>query len=132
MVRNQIILAIACVVALASAQSNYADQANSIEYPNSGLPEFATLDGKVTQLDELSPQIALNRTKAALNCADGTMQVELKFDSDFHGIAYADFDRNSPCQIAGKGARSYFLELPLKGCGTKQVPNNVLRCIGKY
>lgn len=29
-------------------QSNYASQANSIEYSNSGLPEEATLDGKVT------------------------------------------------------------------------------------
>lgn len=56
------------------AQSNYANQANSIEYWNS-LPEEATLDGKVTKLDDLSPVIFLNRTKAALNCAAGSMQV---------------------------------------------------------
>lgn len=56
------------------AQSNYANQANSIEYSNS-LPDEATLDGKVTKLDDLSPVIFLNRTKAALNCAAGLMQV---------------------------------------------------------
>ncbi|XP_022919619.1 uncharacterized protein [Onthophagus taurus] len=106
-------------------QSNYADQANSIEYSNSGLPEYATLDGKVTQLDELSPIIALNRTKAALNCADGTMQIQLKFDEAFHGLAYADFDRNSACHVFGQGEKSYLLELPLKGCGTKQNPQRV-------
>jgi hypothetical protein len=49
------------------------------------------------------------------------MQVELKFKEPFFGIAYADFDRNSACQVVGKGAISYTLELPLKGCGTKQV-----------
>lgn len=48
-------------------------------------------------------------------------QIELKFNEKFYGIAYADFDRHSACQVAGKGATSYKLELPLKGCGTKQV-----------
>ncbi|XP_018334669.1 uncharacterized protein LOC108743583 [Agrilus planipennis] len=106
-------------------QSNYADQANNVEYIGKGLPEQATLDGKVTQLDDLSPIITLNRTKAALNCAAGSMQVELKFNDKFYGIAYADFDRNSACQVSGKGAYSYELELPLKGCGTKQGPQRV-------
>ncbi|XP_030750908.1 uncharacterized protein LOC115878525, partial [Sitophilus oryzae] len=106
--------------ATAFAQSNYADQANNIEYHGDGLPPEATLDGKVTKLDDLSPVIFLNRTKAALNCAAGSMQVELKFNNKFYGIAYADFDRNSACQTAGKGGLSYKLELPLKGCGTKQ------------
>lgn len=55
-------------------QSNYASHANNIEYIG-GLPEEATLDGKVTKLDDLSPIIFLNRTKAALNCAAGSMQV---------------------------------------------------------
>jgi hypothetical protein len=105
----------------ASSQSNYADQANNIEYQGKGLPDQATLDGKVTKLDDLSPVIFLNRTKAALNCAAGSMQVELKFNDKFYGIAYADFDRNSACQVYGKGGYSYKLELPLKGCGTKQV-----------
>lgn len=105
----------------AFGQSNYANQANNIEYQGEGLPDQATLDGRVTKLDDLSPVIFLNRTKAALNCAAGSMQVELKFNDKFHGIAYADFDRNSACQVAGKGGLSYKLELPLKGCGTKQV-----------
>lgn len=48
-------------------------------------------------------------------------QVELKFNDPFFGIAYADYDRNSACQLAGKGSLSYKLELPLKGCGTRQV-----------
>lgn len=33
---------------VAYGQSNYASQANSIEYSGGGLPEEATLDGKVT------------------------------------------------------------------------------------
>lgn len=103
------------------AQSNYADQANNIEYQGKGLPEEATLDGKVTKLDDLSPVIFLNRTKAALNCAAGSMQVELKFNEKYYGIAYSQFDRNAACKIQGKGGYSYTLELPLKGCGTKQV-----------
>lgn len=111
----------ATLVTLIAAQSNYADQANNIEYQGDGLPEQATLDGKVTKLDDLSPVIFLNRTKAALNCAEGSMQIELKFNNKFYGIAYADFDRNSACQIYGNGGYSYKLELPLKGCGTKQV-----------
>ncbi|KAF7267880.1 zona pellucida domain protein papillote isoform X2 [Rhynchophorus ferrugineus] len=118
-------LIVVVLVTAAAAQSNYADQANNIEYQGDGLPPEATLDGKVTKLDDLSPVIFLNRTKAALNCAAGSMQVELKFNNKFYGIAYADFDRNSACQIAGKGGLSYKLELPLKGCGTKQDPQRV-------
>lgn len=59
------------------AQSNYDQVENSIEFPSpdKGLPESTVLDGKVTKLDELSPVIFLNRTKAALNCAAGFMQV---------------------------------------------------------
>ncbi|XP_052869786.1 uncharacterized protein LOC128275354 [Anopheles cruzii] len=106
-------------------QSNYASQANSIEYQGEGLPEEATLDGKVTKLDDLSPIIFLNRTKAALNCAAGFMQVELKFNDPFYGLAYADYDRNSACQTTGKGDLSYRIDLPLKGCGTKQGPQRV-------
>lgn len=49
------------------------------------------------------------------------IQIEMKFNEPFFGLAYADFDRNSACQVLGKGALSYSLELPLKGCGTKQV-----------
>ncbi|XP_075989249.1 zona pellucida domain protein papillote isoform X2 [Anticarsia gemmatalis] len=116
---------LACALAAAQAQSNYGSQANNIEYQGEGLPEQTVLDGKVTKLDDLSPVIFLNRTKAALNCAAGSMQIEMKFNEKFYGIAYADFDRNSACQVRGKGALSYKLELPLKGCGTKQDPLRV-------
>ncbi|KAG7303873.1 hypothetical protein JYU34_010775 [Plutella xylostella] len=117
-------LVLACVAA-ARAQSNYGSQANNIEYQGEGLPEQTVLDGKVTKLDDLSPVIFLNRTKAALNCAAGSMQMEMKFNEKFYGIAYADFDRHSACQVVGKGATSYKLELPLKGCGTRQDPLRV-------
>uniref|UniRef100_A0ABK8F4F5 ZP domain-containing protein n=1 Tax=Anopheles gambiae TaxID=7165 RepID=A0ABK8F4F5_ANOGA len=127
--RSLILLACAVVVVWwperSHAQSNYASQANSIEYQGEGLPEEATLDGKVTKLDDLSPIIFLNRTKAALNCAAGFMQVELKFNEPFYGKAYADYDRNSACQTSGKGDLSYRIDLPLKGCGTKQGPQRV-------
>lgn len=95
-------------------QSNYASQGNSIEY-QPGLPPSTILDGKVTKLDELSPIIFLNRTKAYLNCSQGSMQVELKFDEPFYGVAYADFDRNSACMVKGRGFNYAELELPLKG-----------------
>lgn len=116
---------LAGLLVFAHAQSNYGSQANNIEYQGEGLPEQTVLDGKVTKLDDLSPVIFLNRTKAALNCAAGSMQIELKFNEKFYGIAYADFDRHSACQVVGKGALSYKLELPLKGCGTKQNPLRV-------
>jgi hypothetical protein len=62
-------------VGAVTGQSNYGDQANSVEYNNVGLPDSTVLDGKVTKLDDISPVIFLNRTKAALNCAAGYMQV---------------------------------------------------------
>lgn len=72
----------------AAAQSNYADHANSIEYPNEGLPDSTVLDGKVTKLDDLAPVIFLNRTKAALNCAAGYMQVTSYCTSDQFSCFY--------------------------------------------
>ncbi|XP_054270492.1 uncharacterized protein LOC128991541 [Macrosteles quadrilineatus] len=116
---------LALMAGRAVTQSNYADQANSIEFPNEGLPDSTVLDGKVTKLDDLAPVIFLNRTKAALNCAAGYMQIELKFDEPFYGIAYADFDRTSACQVSGRGNLTARLDLPLKGCGTKQDPQRV-------
>lgn len=109
----------------AQAQSNYVQQGDSGNYTTNGLPEEATLDGKVTKLDDISPLIFLNRTKAALNCAAGSMQVDMKFNEPFHGIIQADYDRSSACRVNGKGALSYRLELPLKGCGTIQNPTRV-------
>lgn len=69
------ILSCLALVCPGLGQSNYADQVNSIEYSNAGLPDSTVLDGKVTKLDDLAPVIFLNRTKAALNCAAGYMQV---------------------------------------------------------
>lgn len=72
----QILLtSVALLGSLILGQSNYADQGNSIEFANEGLPDSTILDGKVTKLDDLRPNIVLNRTKAALNCAAGYMQV---------------------------------------------------------
>ncbi|XP_066594273.1 uncharacterized protein pot [Prorops nasuta] len=105
-------------------QSNYASQGNSIEY-QPGLPPSTVLDGKITKLDDLSPIIFLNRTKAYLNCGQGTMQVELKFEEPFYGVAFADFDRNSACMTKGRGLSNAKLEIPLKGCGTRQDPQRV-------
>ncbi|XP_069702408.1 uncharacterized protein pot isoform X2 [Periplaneta americana] len=123
---TRVVAALLCVAQPGAwAQSNYASHANDVAYIGDGLPDSATLDGKVTKLDDLSSVIFLNRTKGTLNCGAGSMQVELKFNEPFFGIAYADFDRNSACQVAGKGAISYSLELPLKGCGTKQDPQRV-------
>lgn len=99
---------------LVLSQSNYASQGNSIEY-QPGLPPSTVLDGKVTKLDDISSMIFLNRTKAYLNCSQGSMHVELKFEEPFYGVAYADFDRNSACIFKGRGATSAKLELPLKG-----------------
>lgn len=96
------------------AQSNYASQANDIEY-QPGLPPSTILDGKVTKLDDISSKIFLNRTKASLNCSQGSMAVTLTFDEQFYGIAFADFDRNSACMVKGRGLYNAVLELPLKG-----------------
>lgn len=111
-------------IPIALSQSNYASQGNSIEY-QPGLPPSTVLDGKVTKLDDISSVIFLNRTKAFLNCNQGSMEVELKFEEPFYGVAYADFDRNSACIFKGRGDTTAKLELPLKGCGTKQDPLRV-------
>ncbi|XP_046398018.1 proteoglycan 4 [Ischnura elegans] len=131
--RVQVALALGLLLLAATSegQSNYASHGNSIEFEapseenNFGLPQQTILDGKVTKLDDLSPVIFLNRTKGALNCAAGIMQVELKFDVPFFGIAYADFDRNSACSVHGNGSLNFRLDLPLKGCGTVQSPQRV-------
>lgn len=101
-------------------QSNYDLQAVDIHYGD-GLPPTAVLAGKVTELDTLQPEIKLNRTMAVLNCASGFMHIELRFKEPFYGLVYADFDRNSACYGTGTGDTVTVLEIPLKGCGTKQV-----------
>ena len=75
-------------------QSNYDKQAISISYENEGLPQFGTLNGTVTELDSISSTIALNKTRADLNCSSGFMNIKMEFQNPFYGIVYADFDRN--------------------------------------
>lgn len=101
-------------------QSNYDLQAVDTGY-GEGLPPTAVLAGKVTELDTIQPEIKLNRTMAVLNCASGFMHIELRFKEPFYGLVYADFDRNSACYSAGSGDSMTILEIPLKGCGTRQV-----------
>lgn len=121
-----LVYGIGLLCANAHPQSTYELQGNDIDYTGHvGLPQTATLAGKVTQLDTLEPQIKLNRTAAALNCADGSMKIHLSFKKPFFGIAYSDFDRNSACFAQGTGTDVVTMELPLKGCGTRQVRNQV-------
>ena len=101
--------------------SNYNDQAISISYEGEGLPLFGTLNGTVTELEQLPPSINLNRTDAELGCGSGYMNVKLTFKKPFYGIVYGDFDRNSACKITGNGKLEETIKLPLKGCGTLQV-----------
>merc|ERR1711962_1750997 len=121
---------VALAIGTVSSQSNYDLQAVSDFYEGrEGLPEFATLNGTVIELgdspDAPPPSIALNRTEASLNCSAGYMSVRLKFKQEFFGIVYADYDRNSACKVSGNGADTAKIELPLKGCGTKQSPLRV-------
>ena len=106
-------------------KTNYERQAISITYEDEGLPVFGTLNGTVTELETLSPSIALNKTEASLGCASGFMNVKLKFKQPFYGIVYADYDRNSACKIGGNGKLEETIKLPLKGCGTLQVSHSL-------
>ncbi|XP_014215306.1 uncharacterized protein LOC106644365 [Copidosoma floridanum] len=95
------------------------------EVDQRGLPIYTTLNGSVTNLNEILSTIHLNRTEATLNCSQGSMQVDLQFQEAFYGLAYADFDRNSACMTKGRGLDTAKIELPLKGCGTIQGPPRV-------
>ena len=85
---------IAAILQVVSGQGNYDKQAISISYENEGLPLFGTLNGTVTELDQISSTISLNKTKADLNCSSGFMSVKMQFQQPFYGIVYADKDRN--------------------------------------
>ena len=71
--------------------------------------------------DKISSKIELNRTDASLNCASGFMSIDLQFRQKFYGIVYAQLDRNSACKVSGNGEETAKIQIPLKGCGTKQV-----------
>lgn len=75
--------------------------------------------------DSISSNIALNRTDASLNCAAGYMAIDLKFKQKFYGIVYAQLDRNSACKVSGNGENTTRIQIPLKGCGTKQTETRV-------
>jgi len=107
-------------VASASPQSNYNLQDLNIEFEGEGLPEFATLDASVVELDNISSTIKLNRTDASLNCSSGFMSIDLQFKQKFYGIVYAQLDRNSACKVSGNGEETAKIQIPLKGCGTEQ------------
>ena len=116
MIQSLAVLLLWAVVPGVWTQSNYDTQGNSIEYdPNSKLTPDAVLGGKVTRLDDIRPDIALNRTQAFLDCSEGSMNIKLTFKEPFYGVVYADFDRNSACMVKGRGLNYTFLELPLKG-----------------
>jgi len=119
-------VALVLVVVEGVPQSNYDQQALSVQSEEgAGIPEFATLNGTVTELDKISDSILLNRTQASLNCSTGFMNINLGFQQQFYGIVYADYDRNSACKVSGNGEENTVIEIPLKGCGTKQEPLRV-------
>lgn len=70
--------------------------------------------------NEFSAEMVTNKTRAMVSCETGEMLVRLNFTEPFRGVAYADYDRSSPCKIFGEGGDYYEMKLPLKGCGTKQ------------
>jgi hypothetical protein len=83
--------------------------------------------------NEISAEMITNKTRAMVSCETGEILVKINFTEPFRGVAYADYDKSSPCKFFGEGANYYEMRLPLKGCGTKQeaprlfVNNIVLR-----
>lgn len=59
-----LLLPLALLANLIAAQSNYASHANNVEYTGDGLPEEATLDGKVSHSERgaLDSNFNLNAT----------------------------------------------------------------------
>ncbi|XP_076042621.1 zona pellucida domain protein papillote [Oratosquilla oratoria] len=108
----------ACVLASAAAQYIGEDDKTPIQ-------ETAVIDGKNTVLDNIGPTIYTNRTTTHLNCAAGSMLVDIEFKEDFYGLIYPNGSRNSACRSFGNGKRKYHLDLPLKGCGTQRVERRV-------
>lgn len=53
------------------------------------------------------------------------MAIDLKFKQKFYGIVYAQLDRNSACKVSGNGENTTRIQIPLKGCGTKQTETRV-------
>lgn len=70
--------------------------------------------------NEISAEMITNKTRALISCETGEILVKINFTEPFRGVAYADYDRSSPCKFFGEGGQYYEMRLPLKGCGTKQ------------
>ena len=78
---NMVITAIVAIAALFTVAvpvlgdtSNYEKQAISINYlEHEGLPTQGVLNGTVTELDDISHRIVLNKTDAVLNCSSGNL-----------------------------------------------------------
>ena len=77
---NMVTTAIVLVAALLAVSapvfgadtSNYVKQAISTNFSeHEGLPTQGVLNGTVTELDDISHRIVLNKTDAALNCSSG-------------------------------------------------------------
>ena len=67
-----LLCALLAAPALGSDTSNYEKQAISINYvEHEGLPTQGVLNGTVTELDDISHKISLNKTQASLNCSSG-------------------------------------------------------------
>ncbi|XP_076342645.1 uncharacterized protein LOC143242916 [Tachypleus tridentatus] len=81
--------------------------------------------------DDLNSEIVTNKTRAYLSCESGEMVVTINFTEPYQGVTYTDNNRSSPCKFYGDGRRHYQIQIPLRGCGTKQVAprvfiNNIL------
>lgn len=85
------------------------------------FPFLLRIGGEARELDQIGPKIFTKRTNTTLNCAAGSMLVDVEFYEPFYGIIYPNGSRNSACKVQGHGKTKYHLDLPLKGCGTKRV-----------
>ncbi|KAA0185299.1 hypothetical protein HAZT_HAZT005209 [Hyalella azteca] len=89
------------------------------------IPSVISVDGLNRNLDEIGPAIYTNKTTTYLNCAAGSMFVDIEFKDPFFGIIYPNGSRQSACFTHGSGEKKYHLELPLKGCGTTRIERRV-------
>lgn len=80
-----ILLGVSCSWITILAQSNYASHANNVEYQGEGLPEEATLDGKVSSFPhfvflsyEISWGFEISVTTLSLGKRNGIFYVDCK------------------------------------------------------
>ena len=85
MVTTTVVVVTALLAAVAAPvlgdTSNYVKQAISTNFSeHEGLPTQGVLNGTVTELDDISHRIVLNKTDAALNCSSGNSFYPGKLD----------------------------------------------------